>query len=114
MIKHLQRFGINVDEGFPEADEDGKYPNDDDAGTDTNSPDEIDEMITDEDVDPDTVSDPREKILSLPMKISGGRQKGSGTKDRNLMLSLNCRPIEWAWPRCKVAAIHKASCNKSK
>ena len=55
MIKHLQRFGINVDEGFPEADEDGKYPNDDDAGTDTNSPDEIDEMITDEDVDPDTL-----------------------------------------------------------
>jgi hypothetical protein len=54
MIQHLQRFGINVDEGFPEADEDGKYPNDDDAGTDTNSPDEIDEMITDEDVDPDT------------------------------------------------------------
>ena len=63
MIKHLQRFGINIDEGFPEADEDGKYPNDDDAGTDTNSPDEIDEMITDEDVDPDTVSDPREEIL---------------------------------------------------
>jgi hypothetical protein len=54
MIKHFQHFGINIDEGFPEADEDGKYPNDD-QDTDTNSPDEIDEMITDEDVDPDSL-----------------------------------------------------------
>jgi hypothetical protein len=54
MIKHFQRFGINIDKGFPEGDEEANTPNDDDAGTDTNSPDEIDEMITDEHVDPGT------------------------------------------------------------
>ena len=51
-ILHVQRFGINVDDGFPEPSEDGTYPNDEDNNE---KPDEIDEMITDEDVDPDSL-----------------------------------------------------------
>lgn len=50
MILHYQKFGINIDEGFPEPNEDGTYPNNDD-NADTEKPDEIDEMVTDEDVD---------------------------------------------------------------
>jgi hypothetical protein len=48
-ILHLQCFGINIDD-WPEPNEDGTYPNGDD-NADTEKPDEIDEMITDEDVD---------------------------------------------------------------
>jgi hypothetical protein len=51
-ILHFQRFGINIDD-WPEPNEDGTYPNNDD-NADTEKPDEIDEMVTDEDVDPDT------------------------------------------------------------
>ena len=54
MILHFQKFGINIDEGFPEPNEDGSYPNGDDDNTDTEKPEEIDEMVTDQDVDPDT------------------------------------------------------------
>jgi hypothetical protein len=52
VIKHFQRFGINVDD-WPEPNEDGTYPDDDDNADNSNTekPDEIDEMITDEDVD---------------------------------------------------------------
>jgi hypothetical protein len=50
-ILHFQRFGINIDEGFPEPNADGPYPSGDDDNADTEKPDEIDEMITDEDVD---------------------------------------------------------------
>ena len=50
-ILHLQHFGINVDDTWPERNEDGSYPNGDDDNADTEKPDEIDEMITDEDVD---------------------------------------------------------------
>jgi hypothetical protein len=54
-VLHVQRFGINVDDTWPEPDEDGRYPNDDDSDdTDTEQPDEIDTLITDQDVDPDT------------------------------------------------------------
>jgi hypothetical protein len=53
-ILHLQRFGINVDDTWPEPDEDGRYPNEDDDA-DSEKPDEIDEMITDENVDPDSM-----------------------------------------------------------
>ena len=49
VIKHFQRFGINIDD-WPEPNEDGTYPNDDD-NADIEKADEIDEMITDEDVD---------------------------------------------------------------
>ena len=48
MILHFQRFGLNIDD-WPEANEDGSYPNSDEGNTE--KPDEIDEMITDEDVD---------------------------------------------------------------
>jgi hypothetical protein len=51
MIKHLQRFGINVDDAWPESNEDGIYPNSDDDNAHTEKRDEIDEMITDQDVD---------------------------------------------------------------
>jgi hypothetical protein len=54
-ILHLQRFGINVDDTWPEPSEDGSYPNGDNDTADTEKPDEIDEMITDEDVDPDSL-----------------------------------------------------------
>ena len=50
-ILHLQHFGINVDDTWPEPNEDRSYPNGDDDNADTEKPDEIDEMITDEDVD---------------------------------------------------------------
>ena len=49
-VLHLQRFGINVSETWPEPNEDGIYPNGGD-NADTEKPDEIDEMVTDEDVD---------------------------------------------------------------
>jgi hypothetical protein len=49
-ILHFQWFGINIDEGLPDPNEDGTYPNDDE-----DRPDEIDEMITDEDIDPDSL-----------------------------------------------------------
>ena len=44
----MQRFGINID-GWREPNEDGTYPNGGD-NADTEKPDEIDEMVTDEDV----------------------------------------------------------------
>jgi hypothetical protein len=47
MIKHFQRFGLNVDD-WPEANEDGSYPNGDEDNTEAN---EIDVLVTDEDVD---------------------------------------------------------------
>ena len=52
-VLHLQRFGINVSETWPEPNEDGTYPNDEDENN-TEKPDEIDDLITDQDVDPDT------------------------------------------------------------
>jgi hypothetical protein len=52
-ILHFQRFGINI-EDWPEPNDDGTYPNGDDDNADTEKPEEIDEMVTDEDVDPDT------------------------------------------------------------
>jgi hypothetical protein len=42
---------INID-GWPKPNEDGTYPNGGD-NADTEKPDEIDEMVTDEDVDED-------------------------------------------------------------
>ena len=54
MIKHFQRFGINVDDTCPEPNVDGSYPNSDDDNADTEKPDEIDEMVTDQDVNPET------------------------------------------------------------
>jgi hypothetical protein len=58
-------------------------PNDDDAGTDTNSPDEIDEMITDEDLDPDTDEldddDFCEDVIGVAMK---SMHNGIGLKRR--------------------------------
>jgi hypothetical protein len=50
-ILHFQRFEINIDEGFPVPNEDGSYPNSDGDSADTEKPEEIDEMVTDEDVD---------------------------------------------------------------
>jgi hypothetical protein len=51
-ILHLQRFGINVSETWPEPNEDGTYPNgDDEDNAYTEKPDQIDEMVTDADVD---------------------------------------------------------------
>ena len=52
-ISHFQQYAINIDEGFPEPNEDGTYPNGDD-NADTEKPDEIAVMVTDEDVDPDS------------------------------------------------------------
>jgi hypothetical protein len=52
-ILHLQQYAINIDEGFPEPNEDGTYPNDDDSA-DTEKADQIDEMVTDADIDPGT------------------------------------------------------------
>lgn len=49
MILYFQRFGINVDDTWPEPNEDGTYPNSDENNTE--KPDGIDEMITDESVD---------------------------------------------------------------
>ena len=49
MILHYQKFGINIDEGFPEPDEDGRYPNGDDDATE--KADQIDVLVTDENVD---------------------------------------------------------------
>jgi hypothetical protein len=54
MIKYFQRFGINVDDTWPEPNDDGTYPNSDADNADTEKPNEIDEMLTDQDVDPDT------------------------------------------------------------
>jgi hypothetical protein len=51
MILHFKRFGINIDD-WPAANEDGSYPNDDEGNTE--KAEKINEMITDEDVDPDT------------------------------------------------------------
>jgi hypothetical protein len=53
-VLHLQRFAINVDDAWPEPNEDGTYPNGEDHNAVTEKPDEIGEMITDQDVDPDT------------------------------------------------------------
>jgi hypothetical protein len=47
-ILHFQRFGIKVDETWPEPNEDGTYPSSD---ADTEKPEEIDVLVTDEDVD---------------------------------------------------------------
>ena len=47
MIKHFQRFGLNVDD-WPEANEDGSYPNGDEDNTEAN---EIDVLVTDQDVE---------------------------------------------------------------
>ena len=49
MILHYQKFGINIDDTWTEPNEEGTYPNSDD-NADTERPDEIDEMVTDEDV----------------------------------------------------------------
>jgi len=40
-ILHLQHFGINVDDTWPEPNEDRSYPNGDDDNADTEKPDEI-------------------------------------------------------------------------
>jgi hypothetical protein len=53
-ILHFQRFGINVDDTWPEPNEDGTYPSGDDDNADSEKREEIDEIITDQDVDPDT------------------------------------------------------------
>jgi hypothetical protein len=52
-ILHLQRFGINVDDTWPKPNEDGTCPNGNNDDVDAETPDEIDEMVTDQDVDPD-------------------------------------------------------------
>ena len=69
-ILHLQRFGINVDDTWPEPDEDGRYPDGDDDNADTEKPDEIDEMITDEDVDPDTDEPDDDDEMCEPRRTS--------------------------------------------
>jgi hypothetical protein len=43
-VLHLQRFGINVDDTWPEPNDDGTYPNGDDDNAGTETHDEIDEM----------------------------------------------------------------------
>ena len=66
-ILHLQRFGINVDDIWPEPNEDGNYPNSDDDNADTEKLDEIDEMVTDQDVNPDTDEPDDDEDLCEPV-----------------------------------------------
>jgi len=66
-ILHLQRFGINVDEQWPEPNEDGTYPSRDEDNGNTDKADQIDEMITDEDVDPDTLEPDEDDEMCEPV-----------------------------------------------
>jgi hypothetical protein len=66
-VLHLQRFGINVDDQWPEPNEDGSYPNGDD-GDGTEKADQIDEMITDEAVDPDTLEPDDDDEMCEPVQ----------------------------------------------
>ena len=68
-ISHFQQYAINIDEGFAEPNEDGTYPNGDD-NADTEKPDEIDEMVTDQDVDADT-DEPEEDDEDLCEPVAG-------------------------------------------